>query len=123
MKMVIIPIDESKIQIEIDSSIYSTEVIHKCFYWLTGRCSINFKTDQDSFVITISDPKNEWDIESILTKIKADLIDFKTREIIYNETKYIREMLIAKAFANNDEFDEHFSDNINDSFGFEPSKI
>lgn len=121
--MVVTPIDETSIQIKIDSTLYSSEVVHKCFYWYGGKYSVEINTEQDFFVITISDPKKEWDIEGIVSKIKTDLIDFKTREIISSETKNIREMLIAKAFANNDEFDEQPFGNVNDPVGFEPSKI
>jgi His-Xaa-Ser system protein HxsD len=121
--MVVTSIDETSIQIKIDSALYSSGVVHKCFYWFGGKYPVEIYTEQDSFIITISDPKKEWDVEGIISKIKTDLIDFKTREIISNETKYIREMLIAKAFAHNDEFEEQPSGNINDPVGFDPQSI
>ncbi len=121
--MVVTPIDETSIQIKIDSTLYSSEVVHKCFYWYAGKYSVEINTEQDSFIVTISDPKKDWKIESIIDKIKTDLIDYKTREIISRETKNIKEMLIAKAFAHNDEFDEQPSGDINDPIGFDPSKI
>jgi len=121
--MVVTPIDETSIQIKIDSTLYSSGVVHKCFYWYGGKYSVEINTEQSYFVVIISDPKKEWNIDSIVSKIKTDLIDFKTREIISNETKNIREILIAKAFANNDDFDETPPGNVNDPIGFEPSKI
>jgi hypothetical protein len=62
-------------------------------------------------------------MEILLTKIKRDLVDFKTRDIISAETRNIREILIAKAFANDDSFDEPPPDNVNDPLGFDPSNI
>lgn len=115
--MIVTIIGETSIQIQIDNRLYSAEVIHKCFYWYRDKYAIEINTGQDSFIITISDPKIEWNIESMIRKIKADLIDFKTREIITNETMNIREMLIAKAFAHNDEFDEYPPGNVDDSIG------
>jgi His-Xaa-Ser system protein HxsD len=121
--MVITPIDETTIQIKIDNTLYSSEVVHKCFYWYAGKYSVEINTEQNSIVINLSSPNKEWDIESVVSKVKTDLIDFKTREMISTETKNIREMLIAKAFAHNDEFEEQPSGNINDPVGFDPSKI
>jgi His-Xaa-Ser system protein HxsD len=121
--MVVTPIDETSIQIKIDGTLYSSEVVHKCFYWYAGKYSVDISTEGKSFIVKLADPKQEWDIQSVVSKIKTDLIDFKTREIVSNETKNIREMLIAKAFAHNDEFEEQPSGNINDPVGFDPSKI
>jgi His-Xaa-Ser system protein HxsD len=66
---------------------------------------------------------NDGNIKKILPKIENDLLDFKTREIVSLETKNIRELLIAKAFAFEDEFDEPAPGNINDPVGFDPSKF
>ena len=35
-----------------------------------------------------------------------DLIDYKNRDLITNETKDIRNILYVKAFANNDDFED-----------------
>ena len=114
--MEVTSIDERNIQIKIDSALYSVDVIYKCFYWYVGKCSVEISTKGKSFIVKLTDKKQEWDIQ----KIQTDLIDFKTREIISNETKNIREMLIAKAFAHNDEFDEIPPGEISDPVGFKP---
>ena len=46
-------------------------------------------------------------VEFIQEKLSCDFTDFKTREIIYNETKDIRTILYVKAFANNDDFEDY----------------
>ncbi len=121
--MIVTQIDEQVIQIRIDSNLYSSEVVHKCFYWYASKCLVEIEIVDESFNVKLSEPKQEWDFNEVVSKIKIDLIDFKTREVISNETKNIREMLIAKAFAYNDEFDEQPMGNINDPVGFDPSKI
>ncbi len=113
-------IENNTLQLIIDNTLYSSEVVYKCFYWYGGEYSVKINIEQNSFVVNLSGPKKEWNIESIVSKIKTDLIDFKTREVIFNETKNIRELLIAKAFAHNDEFEEQPSGNINDPVGFDP---
>lgn len=115
--------DKSSIQIIIDSTIYSSQVVHKCFYWYSGMCTIDIRKDEKLFFVKMEDLKQEWDIQIIIGKIKTDLIDFKTREIITNETKNIRDMLVAKAFAYNDEFEEQPKGEINDPIGFDPSIV
>jgi His-Xaa-Ser system protein HxsD len=115
--------DETSIQIKIDRSLYSSEVVHKCLYWYANKYSVEIKTEGNSFIIYLSNHNKEYDIKSVVSKIKTDLVDFKTREIISNETKNIREMLVAKAFAHNDEFEEKPSGNINDPVGFDPHAV
>lgn len=121
--MIFRSINETTIELGIDSKLYSIEVVHKCFYWYAGVFSVEIKHELNTFYVTISKKESEWNIEKILHKIKSDLIDFKTREIINLETKNIREILTAKAFSNNHEFDQLPPGEINDPLGFDPSKI
>ena len=57
-----------------------------------------------------------------IEKIKQDLLDFKLRDIINKETRIIRELLIAKAFANYDDEEDPTTD-ISDPVGFSPKSI
>ncbi len=116
-------LNDSTAQIVIDGKLYSSEVIHKCFYWYGDKYSVDIKTEGDFFIVEISELSNGRTIEKIFPKIKNDLIDFKTREVISNETKNVREILIVKAFAQDDEFDEPPPGNVNDPIGFEPSNF
>lgn len=116
-------LNESTAQIAIDGKLYSAEVIHKCFYWYGDKYSVDIKIEGNFFIILLSELSGEGTIEKIFSKIKNDLVDFKTREIVSTETKNIREILIAKAFAFGDEFDEQPPGSIDDPIGFEPSKF
>ena len=121
--MIVKVFDDYHIQLIIDMKIYSSEVIHKCFYWYGSKYSIDISVEEDIFTINVLDINKNSDFEKIINKIKADLIDFKTREIIFNQTKNIREILIAKAFANNDNFDEAPPGDLNDPIGFDISQF
>lgn len=116
-------LDKSNFQITIDGSLYSAEVIHKCFYWYGNKFSVDIGSEKNFFLVTLSSLAPIEDVDEVIHKIKTDLIDFKTREIISNDTKNIRELLIAKAFAHHDEFDELPTGNISDPAGFDPSTI
>ena len=115
-------LDKSNAQIIIDREIYSSEVIHKCFYWYGGNYTVDIKTMDTFFVVDISEISKEESIEKIFGKIKKDLIDFKTREIVSIETKNIRDLLVAKAFSNG-EFDESLFGDISDPVGFNPEEF
>ena len=65
--------------------------------------------------------KNNDNFNSIEKKIRQDLIDFKTRDIITEETRNIRDLIIAKAFSKIDDFDSQPPGEISDPVGFDPS--
>lgn len=44
----------------------------------------------------------EKELESMLLRLKRDLIDFNLRDIVAKETRTVRELLIAKAFSSFD---------------------
>ena len=44
--------------------------------------------------------------EYVTHKFNQDLIDYKNRDLVINETKDIRNILYVKAFANNDDFED-----------------
>lgn len=113
-------VNQSTAQIIVDRKLYSSEVVHKCFYWYGDKYSVDIKIEEEFFVIVISEISNNGNIEEIFPKIKNDLVDFKTREIVLTETKNIREILIAKAFAFGDDLDELPPGNLNDPIGFDP---
>ena len=47
-----------------------------------------------------------YTFEYVTHKFNQDLIDYKNRDLITNETKDIRNILYVKAFANNDDFED-----------------
>lgn len=119
--MVVDFLNSQKAQLIVDSGLYGEEVIHKCLYWWGDKLSIDLEKDNANFIVTLSDASEKLNLEDVILKIKVDLLDFKTREIIVKETKDIRAMLIAKAFANDDAFDEKPPGEISDPVGFDPS--
>lgn len=97
-------------QIKVDTNIYNERVIIKSLYWLSEKYVLYQSLDDNIFTIKIETDKEYWtpsDVEDVKKKLCQNLIDFKTRDIINQETKNIRQILFIKAFANNDEFDEY----------------
>ena len=116
-------IANNTLELRIESNLYSQEVIYKCFYWYTKNFDVTIESVVDKqWVIKLETADESFDFTSAIRKIKRDLIDFRLREIVFNETKVIRELMIAKAFANYD-IDEPPTTDVSDPVGFDPLQI
>ena len=81
-------------------------------------------TNNDNTATVKLYPKNHK-LDSLLfpaikDKIRTDLVDFKTRDIVTKETINIRDLLVAKAFAHSDDFDASPVGDVSDLVGFDP---
>lgn len=103
-------VENNTLIIEVDTSIFNEDVICKTLYWyasnfLIYRCR---GTDVNIQIIKFKQKKDilnyNWD--SLITDLSDKFIDYKNRQIILEETKNLRELFFAKAFANNDNFVE-----------------
>ena len=118
--------DDASVKFGISKDIYSLSVIHKCFYWFGDKHVVDIDSEENLFIVHVVLKDGSFmlgDIERLFNRIKESLIDFKTREIVSAETKNIREVLIAKAFAHGDEFDEIPQGDISDPIGFNPENF
>jgi His-Xaa-Ser system protein HxsD len=103
-------VNDNSIIMKIDTTIFNDRVITKTMYWLNG--SFNIFQEHHEKIRTVKLEKLEGNISSedfimLTTKINQNLIDFKTRDIVNQETKNIRKILLVKAFANNDDFEDY----------------
>jgi len=106
----LIQIDEKTIQCEIDNDIYNDRVITKTLYWLSNNYTIYQTKSGKGNIVKFEKHIGVFDdneVASLKSKISQNLIDFKTRDIVNQETKSIREILLIKAFANNDDFEDY----------------
>lgn len=107
--------------ISIDANLYEEAIVYKCFYWYGGAYSTTIEKAKQKYAVTVKKKDHDisdTEVEMLVAKIKNDLIDYKTRQIIQTETKNIKEILIAKAFSKLDEFDEAPKGIIDDPLGF-----
>lgn len=96
--------------LQFSQSIYSESVIFKTIYWFSNNYNITVDKNSSHFILNISNiPGTLTDLEKskLELEINSKLIDYKTREIILNETKTIRDLTILKAFFHFDEMDEN----------------
>lgn len=103
-------ISENTFSFIIDTSIFNENVLTKVLYWYAESFVIYWKKHHDSMheIILELKPsaKNVLTFEYITHKFNQDLIDYKNRDLIVNETRDIRNILYVKAFANNDDFED-----------------
>ena len=76
----------------INASIFNERVLTKALYEIT----LELKPSANKI----------YTFEYVTHKFNQDLIDYKNRDLITNETKDIRNILYVKAFANNDDFED-----------------
>lgn len=93
--------------IEIDRRIYNDSVISKAIYWLSGdyiivRSLLNDITESISITAKLGSI-NERELE---VKLLQTLNDFKLRQIVADETRDIKTILYAKAFAEDEDLSE-----------------
>lgn len=120
-------VKDEEIHIFVDATIFSKEVILKCLYWYGDKfhTSVNLLSS-NTFEIVLkplsSNKIPQEELELYLLKVERDLIDYSLRDIVNKETQNIRELLIAKAFANGD-YEELPPGEISDPVGFNVKNI
>lgn len=120
-------IKDGEINVFVDASLFSTDVILKCLYWYGERFHTTVTLiDSQTFSILLKPlgvvGTSETELDSYLQKFERDLIDYQLRGMITKETQNVRDLLVAKAFSNG-EFDEEPPGDVSDPVGFDPNKI
>lgn len=113
------------LRVSVQAALYNERVLHKCFYWYAGdyEVDIDLLEPEKRFLILLRPKSGQFDsatLEALERRIRQDLIDFKTRDIVATETRTIRELLIAKAFAHSDDLDQPPPGDVADPIGFTP---
>lgn len=101
---------QGRVVFYVDLSIYDERIVDKILYWWSSdyiitRTNCSGTTFQ-KITFAASEPIPLEKFESIARKLSDDFIDYKNRAIIESETRDLRNILYAKAFANSDDFVE-----------------
>ncbi len=91
-------------KILIDRNIYSDECISKCVYSLSEVFQCNRQLDGNTESIELIPTNGFISDEDAERLFLQKLNDFKLRQIVAEETKDIRTILYAKAFADYEDF-------------------
>jgi His-Xaa-Ser system protein HxsD len=99
---------EAALSVPVDSSIYSVSAILRTAYWFTDRCYILVTRDEPGHYCVHFSPKpdEQVDLASLVGEFTNSLLDQQLRVELAAETRGVRELIVAKAFAEGDLLDD-----------------
>lgn len=95
-------LSEKPFVLPLDLKIYSLEAIKKAAYRFADRTSILVKPESDHAVNVVFDFQESVDdemIKTIISDFKNELLDQDLRLRIFEETKNVRNLILAHAFS------------------------
>jgi len=120
-------INDNKLTVFLDQELYSKEVLFKSFYWYGSEYEVSIGiADEKCYCVTLigkadtTQAEASWD--ALIARIKQDLANYQLREILEKETREVRNLLIAKAFAYYED-EEDPDTEISDPVGFNPLSL
>ena len=91
---------ESEITLLVDETIYSRAALLKTCYWFTNRCYIFvYRQDERHLGVRLANKSGNGGLDSIAGEFENALLDHQLRFEIASETATLRELIVAKAFA------------------------
>jgi His-Xaa-Ser system protein HxsD len=91
--------------VDVDAALYGEDVVFRVAYDFTGSCTVDLARQGETIRVTLAPKSAEADLQSIGNAFRNALIDARLRRDIAAETRTIRELLIAQAFAESDLLD------------------
>ena len=98
----------SSLSIFVDTTVYPLEVLFRTCYVFTDRCFLFLHPTDVSGVINVrfKQKLELCDLDSLAGEFSNELINQRIRLDIANETRSIRELIVAQAFAEADLLDK-----------------
>jgi len=91
----------------VDESVYSREVLLRTCYWFTDRCYLFVsRAGSGVFSVRIRAKADGKALDTISGDFENALIDQQVRQDIERETARLRELIVAKAFAEGQDLDD-----------------
>ncbi len=114
-------LQNGRLEVVVSNEQYSEATLHKCFYWYTRdyRVEIARLDEEQSSIFLTPKDAGPIDFTGLQSQVHNDLLDFRLRELIAEETRTVRELLLAKAFAHYAP-QQPFEASISDPVGFHP---
>jgi len=88
----------------VDTAVYSLEALFRVCYAFTDRCYLFLRPEEGSSVIRVMFTRKtaDCDLPSLAGEFSNELINQRVRLQIASETRAIRELIVAQAFAEAD---------------------
>lgn len=97
-------VSDDSLVIGVNSDLYSREALFRVCYLFTDRCYLFLSQEEGSPVIhvRITRKSPETDLSRLAGEFSNELVNQKVRLEVAAETKAIRELIVAQAFAEAD---------------------
>jgi His-Xaa-Ser system protein HxsD len=87
----------------VDTKLYSEEALFRTCYVFTDRCYLLLKPDGDNrVVVEFRKRRQSADLHVLIGEFANELIDQRVRADLSRDTRAIRELIVAQAFAEAD---------------------
>lgn len=103
---------DSSLGLSVNTDVYPLEVLFRVCYAFTDRCYLFLESgDLESTInVRFSRKRNELDLAALANEFSNELINQRVRFDLANETRPIRELIVAQAFAEADLLDRSASE-------------
>lgn len=115
--------DEDALILLVDESVYSREALLRTCYWFTDRCYLFVsRSGPNVFSVRIRAKAKATDLGTISGEFENALVDQQVRQDIESETSRLRELIVAKAFAEGQGLDDAPGGDVRDPVEVAKSK-
>ena len=83
----------------VDPSIYSLDVILRTAYKFTDRVYVHLQRDSGGCIEVLMRSKGTGDVGSTLGDFENELIDQRLRDLVAEDTRVTRDLIMAHAFS------------------------
>jgi len=99
---------DGEITFLVDENIYRRSALLRACYWLTDRCYVFISREGENFFgVNLRLKKHSGaELQTIAGEFANSLLDFELRAQIDEETTTVRELIVAKAFAEGNLLDD-----------------
>jgi His-Xaa-Ser system protein HxsD len=85
--------------LHIDSSLYPEEAVFRACYAFTDRCYMFLQRSAGELSVSFRRRRQSADLETVVGEFSNELINQRVRYSLARETRPIRELIVAQAFA------------------------
>ena len=98
---------EDEVRLLVDETVYSREAVLRACYWFTDRCYLFVsRRGPQRLLVSIRVKPGGPSLDSIAGDFANALLDHQVRQEIERETSRVRELIVAKAFAEGNLLDD-----------------
>ena len=94
--------DGSSATLTLDESLYCAEAVRRATYWFTDRCFVSLSKSHGVIAVRLRSKGKTVDLRQVASQLQDSILDAQLRLEIGQETAQIRNLIVAKAFAEGD---------------------